>query len=353
VSKQLDSLFRKHLLELKPYASARDDFSGTAQIYLDANENARGSAISLEVNRYPDPYQRRIRNRLAEIHQLDSNRIFLGHGSDEAIDLLIRLTCDPAKHQVVVCPPTYGMYAVSAAIHNVEVVEIPLTGDFQLNTAELVTYLNSHAAVRLLFICSPNNPTGNLMKEEDVKQILDSWTGGLVVVDEAYIDFSGSNSWITRLPDYSHLVVLQTFSKAWGMAALRVGMAYGHPDVIHMLDRIKPPYNVNGLTQDWVEQALVNTSRKDELVKELNESKASLREMLEQLELVEHIHPSDANFFLVKVTDAHAIYHYLMHQAIIVRNRSSVQKCENCLRITVGTPEENERLIEALKVYKA
>lgn len=342
---------RPHLRGLRPYSSARDEFSGQAHIYLDANENPFGSPLlsASAYNRYPDPHQQAIKERLAALKGVSPENIFLGNGSDEAIDLLIRAFCEPARDKVLITPPTYGMYEVSAAIHNVGIVRVPLLpGSFQLNTQEVISQSEQ---AKIIWLCSPNNPTGNLLRKEDIRAIL-TQTNKPVVVDEAYIDFSEDEGWLPQLSHYPNLVVLQTFSKAWGLAGLRLGVAYAHPQIIALLDKIKPPYNINTYTQKMALQALEQPRQVALWIDEIRHERQALSRALAALPFVEQVFPSDANFVLVRVTDAPTIYTYLISRGIIVRDRSRVLLCDNCLRITVGKPEENKQLLDALQQWQ-
>lgn len=343
--KPLQALTRANVWRMEPYSSARDDYQGsTASVFLDANENP----YNTPVNRYPDPRQSELKVELAKVKQVNPAQIFLGNGSDEAIDLLFRAFCEPRIDNVVVINPTYGMYQVCAETNDVAYRKVNLTDDFQLPVEALLAATDDHT--KLLFICSPNNPTGNDFRLSDMEQILRRFEG-LVVIDEAYIDFSDRPSLLQRLQEFPNLVVLQTFSKAWGCAAIRLGMAFASPEIIGILSKIKYPYNVNLLTQ---REALSMVHRHYEVerwVKSLKAARAQLIAELGKLPVVEHIFPTDANFVLVRVTDAVALYNYLVSCGIIVRNRHSVTLCGNCLRITVGTRVENERLLEALTSY--
>lgn len=346
----IDNILRPHIAKLQSYSSARDEYSGKEGVFLDANENPYGS-ITLEIyNRYPDPFQLDIKEKLSKIKNIPTNQIFLGNGSDEAIDLLFRAFCIPGKDNVVILPPTYGMYEVSAGINDVEVRKVNLTADFQIKTNEILGAVDNHT--KIIFICSPNNPSGNSIKKSDINEILGSFKG-LVVIDEAYIDFTEESSYIEKLGDYANLLIIQTFSKAWGLAALRIGMAFGSVDLIKVLNKIKPPYNISGLTQQKVLEALDHPEKKEALVKKILEEKIYLEDHLIKTSLVEKIYPSDANFLLMQVTDAKKIYEFLIDEQIIVRDRSKVVLCTECLRITVGTREENETLLKALKKYEA
>lgn len=336
------SLVRKNIRTMKPYSSARDEYKGEAEIFLDANENPYPSPY----NRYPDPLQWKVKEKLAEIKGIPPTQIFLGNGSDEAIDLLIRAFCEPNQDSILITEPTYGMYAVCAEVNAVNVQQVLLTPDFDIDLDAFPKTFD--ASTKVIFLCSPNNPTGNLLSREKIREVLNRFYG-LVVVDEAYIDFAKSKSFIHELDKYPNLVVLQTFSKAWGLAGLRLGMCYASKDIIDILNKIKYPYNVNIRTQELALDALENAYRKDIWVEEILESRSKLIKSLKGLRITEKIFPTDANFVLVKVQDAPFAYRHLTEQGIIVRDRSKVILCYNCLRITVGTPEENEKLIEALK----
>jgi histidinol-phosphate aminotransferase len=346
----LQKLLRPHLRQLVPYASARDEFSGEAAVFLDANENSMGSATADNFNRYPDPYQYAVKRMLAKLKGVQTEQIFLGNGSDEAIDLLMRAFCEPAKDHIIILPPTYGMYKVSADINNVEVREVLLSNDYQPRVEQILEAVDAHS--KLLFICSPNNPTGNLQDAEAIRQLLQGFPG-LVVIDEAYIDFAGIDSWTEYLAEYPNLVVLQTFSKAWGLAALRLGMAFASPELIGILNKIKPPYNINALTQEFALEALRSFDKMKKQVSLILYERQQLIKALEGLPLVEKVYPSDANFVMAKVADARKVYEYLVTKGIIVRDRSRVVLCEDCLRITVGAPGENEQLLEQLAAFKA
>lgn len=337
----ISTLVRKNVLNLKPYSSARDEFHGEAEIFLDANENPYPSPY----NRYPDPLQWKVKQKLAEIKGVKPTQIFLGNGSDEPIDLIIRAFCEPHQDAILITEPTYGMYKVCAEVNAVNVQQVLLTPDFDLDLDAIPQTFD--ATTKVIFLCSPNNPTGNLAERKKVVEVLKRFYG-LVVVDEAYIDFTNSKSFIHELEKYPNLIVLQTFSKAWGLAGLRLGMCYASEDIITILNKIKYPYNVSIRTQELALDALENAYRKDIWVEEILKERNVLARELGKLALVEKIFHSDANFLLVRVKDAQSTYQYLMERRIIVRDRSRVNLCYNCLRITVGTPEENKRLIEAL-----
>ncbi|MGA0556604.1 histidinol-phosphate transaminase [Larkinella sp. VNQ87] len=354
----LNTLLRPHILTLTPYSSARDEYTGKQGVFLDANENPFGSTLDeatldgtvLEdnFNRYPDPHQQAIKQRLAPIKGVRPTQIFIGNGSDEPIDLLVRATCVPGQDSILIVPPTYGMYEVSAAINDVALIKVPLTPDFQLDVPAVLAAIQPRT--KLLFVCSPNNPTGNLINQNDILTLLDRFPG-LVVVDEAYIDFAKTQSFTALLDQYPNLVVLQTFSKAWGLAALRSGMCFASEALIQVLDKIKPPYNISGPTQQLLVQALKNVAGKDQMVAHILAQREQLIRNLLNLPLVRHVYPSDANFVLVRFDDPKAVFDYLIGQQIIVRDRHRVKLCEGCLRITVGTESENEQLLAILTAY--
>jgi histidinol-phosphate aminotransferase len=346
----LENLVRSNIKMLKPYSSARSEFNGTAKIFLDANENSFGSPLTKWYNRYPDPLQRELKNKIAGIKNIPAENILLGNGSDECIDLLIRAFCDPKTDNIIICPPTYGMYEVYAHINDVPVKNVPLTPSYQLDLEALESAINWNT--KLIFFCSPNNPTGNSLNREEIEMVLNNFDG-LVVVDEAYINYSRQRSFLTDLKDYPNLVVMQTFSKAWGLAALRLGMNFASVEIIDILNKIKPPYNINQATQDLALKALDHLNDVNEMIKATVTERETLAKDLAKLPLVEKIFPSDANFILIKVKDVAALYNYLKSQGIIVRNRNNDILCEGCLRVTVGTPEQDHQLIQALKNYSA
>jgi histidinol-phosphate aminotransferase len=345
----LDRLVRENIKKLKPYSSARSEFSGVASVYLDANENSFGSPLTKWYNRYPDPMQWELKKKIAGIKQVDAEQILLGNGSDECIDLLIRAFCEPGSDNIVICPPTYGMYEVCAHINNVAVKEVPLQHDFQLHLEALEAAID--AGTKLIFLCSPNNPTGNNLEHEDIEIVLNNFEG-IVVVDEAYINYSRHRSFLASLKDYPNLVVMQTFSKAWGLAALRLGMNCASKEIIDILNRIKPPYNINAATQELALQALDHLEEVNEMIRETIKERQALVQELVQLPVVQKVFPSDANFLLVRMKDAGLVYEYLKAKGIIVRNRSNVILCEDSLRITIGTRQQNTQLLQALKQYK-
>ena len=346
----LNVLVRENIKNLTPYSSARDEFKGEASIYLDANENSYGSPLTKWYNRYPDPLQWSLKEKIAAIKNIEAAQILLGNGSDECIDLMIRAFCEPGKDNIVICPPTYGMYEVYGNINNVAVKKIPLKRNYQLDMDALQEEVD--ADTKILFFCSPNNPTGNSLNREDVETVLAHFDG-LVVLDEAYINFSRQRSFVPDLKDYPNLVILQTFSKAWGLAALRLGMTLASEEIIHILNKIKPPYNINAATQELALKALDNLDDVNAMIQAIVTERESLAEKLRQLDIVQNVHLSDANFLLVQVEDANAIYEFLKNKGTIVRNRSNVLLCEGCLRITVGTEKENKDLINQLQQYKA
>ena len=338
-----------HIWNLKPYSSARDEFKGTEGIFLDANENPIGSGLEEDFNRYPDPLQWQIKSQIAKIKNCSTDEIFLGNGSDEAIDLLIRMTCTPDASSIIVCPPTYGMYEVSASINNVPLIKVNLTSEYQLNIDSILKTIDS--TTRLLFICSPNNPTGNLMKREDIYKILDSFQTGFVVIDEAYIDFSNEPSFIQELDKFPQLIVLQTLSKAYGLASLRLGMAFANPTIINLFNKIKPPYNIGGATQRLVQKALGNSQFVTESIQQLKINKEILINDLKHIKGVSNTFHSDANFILVKFIRAQELFDYLISQKIIARNRSNVELCNDSIRITIGLESENKELIQKIKIF--
>jgi len=345
----LNNILRENIKNLVPYSSARDEFKGEASVFLDANENSFGSPLTNQYNRYPDPLQLAVKTRLSEIKGVPPQNIFLGNGSDEAIDILFRAFCRPGIDNVITVPPTYGMYEVSANINDVAIKKVPLTPDYQLNLEEIAAAIDENT--KLIFICSPNNPTGNSINREDIETILANFSG-LVVIDEAYINYSRQKSFIQELTEYSNLVVLQTLSKAWGLAGLRVGMAFASEEIIEVFNRVKPPYNINEASQTLALEALNNIDQVNTWIKETIAQREKLVSKLAKLTFVSKIYPSDANFVLVKTTNARSIYTYLVEKGIIVRDRSKIELCEGSLRITVGTPAENDKLIEALKSFQ-
>ena len=345
----LNSLIRPHLLTLKPYASAREEYQGTEGVFLDANENALGTPGLPEhqppFHRYPDPYQVRLKQRLSEVKQVPAEHIFLGNGSDEIVDLLIKAFCRPGQDNLVILPPTFGMYRVAAAINDVPVHHASLTETYAIDEASLQTAVDDNT--KIIFFCSPNNPTGNLLDREVMARWIKNFPG-LVVVDEAYIDFAQAQSFSTQLADYPNLVVLQTLSKAWGMASLRLGMALASTDIVALLNKLKMPYNVNGLTQQRALELLDHESAMCDSVRQIVALREQLATNLQALPMVEKVFPSDANFLFVKMHNASQVFRHLISRQIIVRDQSKVRLCEGGVRITVGTPAENQLLLDAL-----
>jgi histidinol-phosphate aminotransferase len=336
----ITKIVRPSILKLQAYSSARDEFNGADGTFLDANENPFGI-----LNRYPDPYQKELKQKLSGLKGIASKNIFVGNGSDEVIDLAFRIFCNPGTDKVLTFTPTYGMYDVSAAINNVGLIKLPLDSTFQIDLAQIKPYL-SDSLVKLIFICSPNNPTGNLMNKSDIKFILNNFKG-ILFLDEAYIDFAETASLTSWTAQYNNLIVSQTFSKAWGLAGARVGLAYANEEIIALYNKVKPPYNVSALNQKAALQTLENSSKYMQQVQTILKEKEQLKLELEQLNLIKKIYPSNANFLLIEVSNADKIYKTLVDQKIIIRNRNKL--VANCIRITIGTPEENQRLITALK----
>lgn len=334
---ELEKIVRKNILNLKPYSSARSEFTGKEGVFLDANENPFGT-----LNRYPDPFQKELKSKLGVLKSIAVENIFIGNGSDEVIDLAFRIFCEPGKDKALTFSPTYGMYDVSAEINDVELIKLPLNASFQIDFAAFENYLND-TSLKLIFICSPNNPTGNNI--ENIDLVLQKFKG-IVIVDEAYIDFSTAGSFINKIKQYPNLIVSQTFSKAWGLAAARVGTAYADISIISLFNKVKSPYNVSELNQKAALNALENYSEFEKRKAIIIEQKEWLEKQLTMLPVVNKVYPSDANFILVEATDANRIYNELVDQKVITRNRNSLVK--NCIRITVGTAEENKKLINEL-----
>ena len=345
---QVENLLRENIKKLTPYSSARDEFHGEAKVFLDANENSLGSPLTVWYNRYPDPLQWKLKESLSKIKGVPLQNIFLGNGSDECIDILYRAFCEPGKDNVIINPPTYGMYEVSANINDIEIRRALLLDDFQLDLVHLENLVDDRT--KIIWICSPNNPSGNSIFREDIETVLNNFPG-LVVVDEAYINFSRHKSFVQELKDYPNLVVLQTMSKAWGLAGLRLGMAFASEAIIDVYNKVKPPYNINQSTQQLAQKAMEEVGQVNDMIRLIVTMREDLVKRLAQLPLVKKIFPSDANFLLVKVVDAKAIYQYLIEKQIVVRDRSKVKLCEGCLRITVGTENENNELITALEAF--
>lgn len=343
--KELKELVRTNIWNLKPYSSARDEYKGkAASVFLDANENPYNNPH----NRYPDPLQREVKAVLAKIKGVNPEQIFLGNGSDEAIDLVYRVFCEPKADNVVAIDPTYGMYEVCAGINEVEYRKVRLDEHFQFTADALLAATDRRT--KLVFLCSPNNPTGNSLERKEMEQLLRAFEG-IVVVDEAYSDFSSEPSFLGRLSEFPNLVVLQTFSKAWGCAAIRLGMAFASKEIIGLFSKIKYPYNVNLLTQKQALQMLHRHYEVDRWVKNLLEAREELMKEFAGLSCCVTVYPTDANFFLARMTDATSIYSYLAERGIVVRNRTNVTLCSDCLRVTVGTRPENDALLEALRSY--
>ncbi|MEP3389822.1 MAG: histidinol-phosphate transaminase [Reichenbachiella sp.] len=340
----ISKLIRKNILSLTPYSSARDEFDHVAEVYLDANENPFENGY----NRYPDPYQKKVKERLSEIKGVATENILLGNGSDEVLDLIYRAFCEPGGDNVISHNPSYGMYPVLSEINNVPLRKVNLDEGFRLNAQAMIDV--SDDQTKLFFICSPNNPSGNLLAKEEIKKILDLQKG-LVIIDEAYIDFAATDSWLSELANYPNLIVCQTLSKAWGLAGLRVGMCFASEAIIKVLNAIKPPYNVNELSQQAALKALNEEEDFKSNLKIILDEKLKMEQALDELPCILKRFPSDANFILVRVEDAKGLYDFLMERQIIVRNRSKEYLCENCLRLTIGTPEENRRLLEGIKEY--
>ncbi len=340
----INLLIRKNIRSLVPYSSARDEYKGEDAVFLDANENP----FNTPLNRYPDPHQLKLKKTISGIKNVPANCIFLGNGSDEAIDLLIRAFCEPGIDNIVSIKPTYGMYKVCADINQVEFREVLLNEDFQPDTEGLLKQVDKNS--KLLFLCSPNNPTSNSFRKDDLLYLVKNFPG-LVIIDEAYIDFSGAGTLAGELGNHPNLVILQTFSKAWGMAGIRLGMAFAGKEIIDVLSHIKYPYNINVLTQRTALECLSNTGKKDTWIREILDQREYLRKELSRLPMVKHILPSDANFLMVRFNNPQEVFHYLINKKIIVRDRSKVVLCEGFLRITVGSGEENRELVQALQQY--
>jgi histidinol-phosphate aminotransferase len=345
----LNNLLRENIKKLVPYSSARDEFTGEAKVFLDANENSLGSPLTKWYNRYPDPHQTILKEKISFIKKIDSKNIFIGNGSDECIDVLFRCFCEPGLDNVIICPPTYGMYEVSANINNVTIKKAVLTQDFQLDLIHLENLIDSNT--KIIWLCSPNNPTGNNLNREDILMVLNNFNG-IVVVDEAYINFSKQQSFVQDLVDYPNLVVMQTLSKAWGLAGLRLGMSFASEAIVEVMNKVKPPYNINQATQTLVAKALDEVGQVNSMINEIVAMRNALHKVLETYQFVVKIYPSDANFLLIKFNDSQQIFDYLIEKGIVLRNRNKVQLCEDCLRITIGTEIENTMLVDALIEYE-
>ncbi|PWI29270.1 histidinol-phosphate transaminase [Flavobacteriaceae bacterium LYZ1037] len=338
-------LVRNNVKELNPYASARDEYqdSSNNMLFLDANENPFDNGV----NRYPDPQQLQVKSKLSKIKNLSTNNMLLGNGSDEILDLIFRVFCEPNKDKVITLPPTYGMYQVLANINAVEVVEVPLSNTFQPQIDKILEVTNA----KILFLCSPNNPTGNCFAVSDVEKLLKNFQG-IVVLDEAYIDFSEQKSWLNKLDDFPNLIITQTFSKAYGLAGIRLGIGYASTEIISVLNKIKPPYNVNSLTQKSVLDRLINRKEVAFEIQQIKAERENLIIELQTISFISKIYHSDANFLLVKVDDANFRYQQFIEKGIVIRNRTNQLGCKNCLRLTVGTKAENTRLINTLKAIQ-
>ena len=341
--KEINQLIRPDLLSMQAYSSARDEFSGEASVFLDANENPFNNGV----NRYPDPLQKELKQRLSAIKKVNVNQLFLGNGSDECIDLLFRLLCRPGIDTAAAIAPSYGMYSVSARINQISLKQIVLEADFSLDANRI---LRESKGSKLLFLCSPNNPTGQSFPKELLLEIVQQ-LDGLVIVDEAYIDFSAEESMLNDLANFSNLVVIQTFSKAYGMAGIRLGMLFGSQELISWLNKIKPPYNINSLTQNYALDKLMDLNAIEKAIELIKNERELLKDVLKDLKIVEFVYPSDANFVLIKVKDSVKLYNDLISNGIVVRERSSQLLCSNTLRLSIGTPEENKLLVEALRNY--
>jgi histidinol-phosphate aminotransferase len=339
---EISKLIRNNILRLKPYSCARSEYKGEASVFLDANENP----MNAPYNRYPDPLQEELKKKTAKIKKVRPSQIMLGVGSDEPIDLVIRIFCEPIEDNIVAIDPTYGMYQVCADVNNVEYRKVLLNEDYTLDAERLLKATDERTKV--IFLCSPNNPTGNVLNRGEIRKILKGF-GGIIVMDEAYVDFSSEPSWLDELDEHPNMIVMQTFSKAWGLASVRCGMAFASEEIIGFFNKVKYPYNVNTLTQKFVNEQLDHEDRKNKWVGMLLEQRGLLAEKLGAIPFVERIYPSEANFLLIKVPDANNIYDKLVSRGVIIRNRNAVSLCRGCLRITVGTAEENEILINELK----
>ena len=342
----LEQLVRPNIWKLAPYSSARDEYSGKeAHVFLDANENPYNGPY----NRYPDPLQRELKGMLKKVKGVPEENIFLGNGSDEAIDLAYRVFCNPGRDNVVAIAPTYGMYQVCADINNIEYRTVLLDENFDFKAADLLAACDDHT--KIIWLCSPNNPTGNSLNRDEILKTVEGFEG-IVIVDEAYIDFAQQLSMRQELLNHPNLIILQTMSKAWGSAAIRLGMAFASKEIISIYNKVKYPYNVNQLTQEQALAMLKDPFEVDKWVKILMAERSRLMQAFMELPICEKIYKTDANFFLAKMTDANAIYNYLVDKGVIVRNRNKVQLCQNCLRITIGNRTENNELLSALRQYK-
>ncbi len=341
----IKDIVRPNVWAMKPYSSARNEFHGEASVFLDANENP----WNLPYNRYPDPLQKALKERISILKDIDPDYIFLGNGSDEPIDLIIRAFCEPREDNIVTITPSYGMYEVAADINDVKCIKVHLDNDFRLNAETLLNAVNEHTKV--IYLCSPNNPSGNVLDRAEIFKVL-KYFPGVVVIDEAYIDFSSSPSILTNLVSYPNLIVLQTLSKAWGAAGIRLGMAFASQEIIAILNKIKYPYNINQLTQEYALKILQDVESMQKQLKRILEERERIADILTQFPYSYKVYPSDANFLLIEVGDANGIYQKLVNEGVVVRNRNNVALCQGCLRITIGTPEENDKLLDTLKNIK-
>lgn len=345
----LDNLIRKNIKNLKPYSSARSEYTGNADIFLDANESPYVLPLLDDYNRYPDPFQSKLKDEISKIKGVPAENIFIGNGSDEIIDIALRIFCEPLKDNVIICPPTYGMYKVYANINDVFIKEVNLTNLFQLDVESILDAITDET--KIIFVCSPNNPTGNNLNRKDIEFLLNNFNG-IVIIDEAYINFSRQKTFLQELPEYENLIVMQTLSKAWSLAALRLGLGFASQKIIDLFNKVKPPYNIGKAAQQLALQGLGHIDKVNANIKVTVEQRNFVTEALKNFDYIKHVYPSDSNFILVKTINADDLYNYLSAQKIIVRNRSKEALCEGCLRITIGTKEENVKLIEALKKYK-
>lgn len=347
----VEQLVCPHILKMKAYSSARLEYEGNEGVFLDANENSLGSVTDTLHNRYPDPLQIQLKSEIAKGESLSSNQLFLGNGSDECISVLIQTYCTSGKDKIMVLPPSFAMYEHAAHVMNIGVVEVLLKEEsFQLNVEQMLKTIQQEPYLKIIFICSPNNPTANLINEKDIETILNNFNG-LVVIDEAYQDFSGSKSWIQRLSEFQNLVVINTFSKAWGMADARLGILFAHEKIIHYMNVIKMPYNVNQHTINLAMQALSRKDKKQQYIHKLIEGRQWLESEMQQIAFIQKVYASATNYILFRVADANALYQYLLNQKVIIRNRDKAPLLKGCLRVSVGTDEENRKFIDALKNY--
>ncbi|MBE0650360.1 MAG: histidinol-phosphate transaminase [Bacteroidales bacterium] len=342
MNEDLEKLLRNNLKNRQPYASARDEFKLPAEIFLDANENP----FETGMNRYPDPHQNKLKEKIAEVRGTQKENVFIGNGSDEVLDLLFRAFCEPRMDNVIIMPPTYGMYETLAEINDVECRKVPLNEDFSLSADKVLKVVDDRT--KIIFLCSPNNPTGNTLAEKEVIRLMEE-TRALVVLDEAYIDFSSKEGFVKRLNKYSRLVIIQTLSKAWGLAGLRLGLGFASKEIVLILDGIKPPYNVNTYSQQKAMESLSDPAVTAKKIAVIQGEKEKMRKALEQLPGVTRVFPSDTNFLLIEIKNATKIYETLINKGIVLRNRSGMLYCKECLRITIGTPEENARLMDELR----